>query len=468
MTTATPSSQNVSFPEPNRRRRDLIVFALIGWGVLFGFMLTGILSFLDTGIAIAVLSLAVLAYYFGSSPRRIAAPIEAVRVSQPSDKLNILLEETVAAINQPALLIDKDGRLRAFNDGARRLFQIRGSGQGPIQSIFRDPQLLEAIERTRERKIDLTVEITRKREIEQLWQCDLAFIEQASSVLVMLSDLTAVKRAERARADFLANASHELRTPLTSIAGFIETMQGPAADDKDSWDRFLAIMHTQTERMRRLIADLLSLSRIELDEHRPPSEQHDVGSIAEDVIDALRVLAEEKGLKIELEKPDTALPVIAVRDELIQVVQNLTDNAMKYAPTGSAVRVSIGRSDGPEEARTASSRQWENAGRIAICSTSAKNRTSAVWLRVVDYGPGIDPVHLPRLGERFYRADASRGGKISGTGLGLAIVKHIMTRHSGGLAVESQPGVGTAFGIWLPITHPVSEQDRQETETKLS
>ena len=91
-----------------------------------------------------------------------------------------------------------------------------------------------------------------------------------------------------------------------------------------------------------------------------------------------------------------------------------------------------------------------------------------MWLRVVDYGPGIDPVHLPRLGERFYRADASRGGKISGTGLGLAIVKHIMTRHSGGLAVESQPGVGTAFGIWLPITHPVSEQDRQETETKLS
>ncbi|MEO1028029.1 MAG: ATP-binding protein [Pseudomonadota bacterium] len=468
MTTLTPASADPAFPKHNRRRRDLFIFGLIGWSVLFGFFLTGTLSILDAGLAALVLSLAVLAYYFGSSPRRIAAPIDTARVTPPTDRLNLLLEETVAAISQPALLIDQSDRLRASNEGAQRLFQIRGSGQGPIQSIVRDPQLLEAIGKARNSKSPVQAELVRKRELEQVWQCDLAYIERATSVLIVLSDLSAVKRAERARADFLANASHELRTPLTSIAGFIETMQGPAADDKDSWDRFLSIMHVQTERMRRLITDLLSLSRIELDEHRPPEEQHDLGSIAEDVVDALRVLAAEKGLEIQLEKPDGALPVIAVRDELIQVVQNLTDNAMKYAPTGSAVRVSIGRSDGPDTARTACSRQWENAGRIAICSTPASTRTSAVWLRVEDSGPGIDPLHLPRLGERFYRADTSRGGKISGTGLGLAIVKHIMTRHTGGLAVESQPGVGSAFGIWLPITHPLSNENRQETETRLS
>ena len=446
-----PKPSETVFPEHNHRRRDLIALGVISWGVTIGFFVGGSLSAPDAALILIVSALAALAYYIGSSPRQVAAPIETAKTSQPSDRFRALLEETVDAISQPAFLIDRDNRLAAFNPEAQRLFQIRSTKGSAVQSVFRDPALLGAIRKARSQRTSDRIELVRKREVEQVWQCDLSYIDQAGCVLLIASDLTAVKRAERARADFLANASHELRTPLTSIAGFIETMQGPAADDKDSWDRFLGIMHDQTERMRRLISDLLSLSRIELAEHERPQEQHNLAAIAGDVVDALRVLAEEKGASIALHGGDERLPIIAVRDELVQVIQNLTDNALKYAPAGTEVIVTLGAAETSDRARTACARNWSDAARITICSTTETGQVPCVWLRVEDAGPGIDPVHLPRLGERFYRADASRGGKITGTGLGLAIAKHIMTRHSGGFAVESQPGIGTAFGIWLPM-----------------
>lgn len=449
MTDAPNISSDSPFPENNYRRRDLIIAGLIFLTVIIGFYFTGGLTAVDAGLAWLVTVFAGLAYYIGSSPRRVAGPVELAKVSKPNARLNILLEETINAISHPALLIDPNKRVSAFNKDAETLFRIRGPAGGTVQSVFRDPEILEAIDYARVNRTSTQVELTRKRDFEQVWQCDLAFIEQADSVMIIASDLSAVKRAERARADFLANASHELRTPLTSIAGFIETMQGPAADDKDSWDRFLSIMHDQTDRMRRLIADLLSLSRIELNEHTRSAEHQDLQAITRDAVDAMQVMAGEKDLQLDFTQDQTVPPVIAVRDELMQVIQNLTDNAMKYAPKGSTVSVRLGVSPTSEAARTACSRQWGSASRIAICSPATQQQASTVWLRVIDQGPGIDPIHLPRLGERFYRADKSRGGSITGTGLGLAIVKHIMNRHSGGLAVESHPGTGTAFGIWL-------------------
>lgn len=270
--------------------------------------------------------------------------------------------------------------------------------------------------------------------------------------MVVLEDLTPVKRAARARADFLANASHELRTPLTAISGFIETMRGPAREDKDSWDRFLGIMAGETERMSRLIADLLSLSRIESAEHVQPTAREHFGDIVMNSVDALQPLASDKGVALVFDEPEALPAVTANRDELIQVVENLVSNAIKYSKGGHKVTIRCGVAPDAFAARTEAAHAWPDSERMTLLQTS--NRVAinepTVWMRVEDQGPGIEREHLPRLGERFYRADQSRGGKITGTGLGLAIVKHIMAHHRGGLAVETVMGQGTAFGVWLP------------------
>ena len=270
------------------------------------------------------------------------------------------------------------------------------------------------------------------------------------SVLMVFEDLTAVRRAERARADFLANASHELRTPLTAIGGFIETMRGPAKDDKEAWDPFLDIMGQQTERMKRLVADLLSLSRIEFSEHRAPKTQVDLGTLARTTSLALIPIAKEAGIKLHFDAPEHEIQAIADDDEIAQVIQNLASNAIKYASPGGEVQILVGVSATMAQAATACSRQSADANRALLLQPYASAEAPAIWVRVTDDGDGIAEQHLPRLGERFYRVDESRGGKIEGTGLGLAIVKHIMARHRGGLAVESLEGHGTAFGVWMP------------------
>ena len=268
----------------------------------------------------------------------------------------------------------------------------------------------------------------------------------------MLEDLTPVRRAARARSDFLANASHELRTPLTALSGFIETMRGPAKDDKDSWDRFLAIMAGETERMSRLIADLLSLSRIESSEHVSPREREEFRDIVSDATHAFSAIAAEKGVRLVVQSDEGPMPVIAHRDEMIQVVENLVSNALKYSKEGGQITLSFGMASGMADARLKAGQTWASSERMTLLPAASRPGTQerAIWMRVEDQGPGIEREHLPRLGERFYRADQSRGGKITGTGLGLAIVKHIMAHHRGGFSVETRIGEGTAFGVWLP------------------
>jgi two-component system phosphate regulon sensor histidine kinase PhoR len=205
--------------------------------------------------------------------------------------------------------------------------------------------------------------------------------------------------------------------------------------------------------MSRLIADLLSLSRIESSEHVLPRGREDFSEIVSAAVAALQPVAAEQGIRLDL--ADAAAPrpeITAHRDELIQVVENLVSNAVKYSKPGSEVSVSFGASPSLAEARVRASQTWELSGRMTLLQALARSQLPepAVWLRVEDQGPGIEREHLPRLGERFYRADQSRGGKITGTGLGLAIVKHIMAHHRGGLAVETRMGQGTAFGVWMP------------------
>jgi two-component system phosphate regulon sensor histidine kinase PhoR len=232
------------------------------------------------------------------------------------------------------------------------------------------------------------------------------------------------------RADFVANASHELRTPLAALSGFIETLQGSARDDAKARERFLAIMQEQAWRMARLIDDLLSLSRIELNAHRRPDTPVDLVPIVRQVVDGLETLARDRGVTVNVAATD-ALTVLGDRDELIRLFENLIENALKYGAAGKRVEIKLAPGlsvDGEPEAQVG----------------------------VRDYGPGIAPAHLPRLTERFYRVDVAESRAQGGTGLGLALVKHILNRHRGRLTIESASGAGATFTVHLPTVGTAS------------
>ena len=241
-----------------------------------------------------------------------------------------------------------------------------------------------------------------------------------------IRDLTPLRRVEEMRADFVANASHELRTPLATLSGFIETLQGPARDDAAARERFLVIMRQQAFRMARLIDDLLSLSRIELNAHVRPQTAVDLVAIVRQVADAMQMLAHDRGVDIVVSEGPEPLIVPGDRDELVRVFENLVENALKYGAAGKRVEIAVAR------------------------ETGANGAPEAV-VSVRDFGPGIAPEHLPRLTERFYRVDVAQSRAEGGTGLGLAIVKHILARHHGRLAVDSTLGQGATFAARLPL-----------------
>jgi two-component system phosphate regulon sensor histidine kinase PhoR len=249
----------------------------------------------------------------------------------------------------------------------------------------------------------------------------VASAEAATEIVMVFRDVTAARRLERMRVDFVANASHELRTPLASLYGFIETIEGPARNDAAAQARFLAIMREQARRMSRLIDDLLSLSRIELKEHVHPTDDVWLDSVLSEVIDTLTPLALECKTRIEAEGL-SRVRVAGDRDELIRVFENLIENAVKYGQSGGRVEVSL------------------------------VDRERAVSVTVRDYGPGIAPEHLPRLTERFYRVDVVESRQKGGTGLGLALVKHILNRHKARLVVRSELGAGASFEVVFPKT----------------
>jgi two-component system, OmpR family, phosphate regulon sensor histidine kinase PhoR len=243
------------------------------------------------------------------------------------------------------------------------------------------------------------------------------------AALLTVTDLTEVRRAEQLRADFVANASHELRTPLSVLLGFIETLTGPAADDPAAQREFLGIMQQQANRMARLVDDLLSLSKIELTEHAAPTRRVQVAEVVGPIARALDLRAAERGMAIELVVAPDLPAVPGEPDELAQLVQNLIDNAIKYARPGTAITVTVAPSP---------------------------KLPHGIMLRVRDRGEGIAKRHLARLTERFYRVDKARSSGMSGTGLGLAIVKHVVNRHNGLLEIESKVGRGSRFTVHLP------------------
>ena len=328
------------------------------------------------------------------------------------------------AIPDPFLVVDRTGRVLAANENARQLFNAPITGDHLSQHV-RAPSILEAVENVAATGIARRADYERRTGGGRRFEAFIAPLvlpgAGTPAASILLRDLTAQQHLERMRADFVANASHELRTPLSSLTGYIETLQGPARNDPAAQERFLSRMLEQAHRMRRLIDDLLSLSRVEMNVHRPPAATVDLAEIARYTLDMLAGQARTAGCEMRLEAEGPA-PVTGDRDELIQVVQNLVENAIKYGAPDKGIDIAVRR----DVAR----------GRVSLA--------------VTDHGDGIAAEHLPRLTERFYRVNEQESRSRGGTGLGLAIVKHIVLRHRGDLDIRSAKGAGSTFTIRFP------------------
>ena len=387
------------------------------------------------------------------------APSLAAEPSAPPRVLDAaLLDHVFEALNDPILIVsggeadDLAGRrIVLANAAARELLKAPHEG-GLLVTFVRDPGVLEAVDEALFGGVASTTQYSPGGARERHWRAWVQPLKGDVSrplAILGLRDETDVRRMELMRVDFLANASHELRTPLASLSGFIETLKGHAKEDPVARDRFLDIMSAQADRMSRLVADLLSLSRIELNEHIPPSGRVDLGRAAADVVDAVSVLSRDRGVVVTLEAPGRGGDVDGDRDEIIQVIQNLTDNAIKYSAAGQTVEIVV-ETDLALDAVAGARR--EGATRLSLVTPDREAGVRYAAVRVRDHGPGMAREHLPRLTERFYRVEGQKsGGERPGTGLGLAIVKHIVNRHRGGLTVESAPGDGAGFCAYFPL-----------------
>ena len=315
-------------------------------------------------------------------------------VSRTTSAMHLMAD----ALPDPVIVLNPAGHVLFCNAPARGLFASLRQGNH-ISSVIRTPEFLDAVSAAPERGRAVTVTYAERVPVGRRMAATVAPLargsERGGNILVLLRDLTEGERINQMRADFIANASHELRTPLASLRGFIETLQGTAKEDTGARERFLPIMAEQASRMTRLIDALLSLSRVEMNAHVPPSDLVDLNDVLNSTKDTLEPLARETGFRLEVARFQRPAIVRGDRDELLQVMQNLVQNAFKYGERGGQVRIeakhipSLGR----------------QSGRYAIA--------------VVDNGLGIAPEHLPRLTERFYRVDVASSREKGGTGLGL-------------------------------------------------
>jgi two-component system phosphate regulon sensor histidine kinase PhoR len=328
---------------------------------------------------------------------------------------------SIESLADPAMMIDAGSSITAANVAARKLVGERCVGEG-VAVALRHPAALDAVRLVRERGFAVEREIAGIGRQEGLYRLRVSSLG-AGRLLLMFSDISAARLAERMRVDFVANASHELRTPLATIMGFVETLQGPAVEDEPARRRFLDIMAREAGRMTRLIDDLLSLSRIELDKYVRPTTVVALPPLLADVGKTLAMRLEADQRVLTIDAPEELPRIVGDRDQILQVLHNLVSNALKYGRTGTPILLKAERVDRPQP---------------------------MVRVSVTDQGEGIAAEHLPRLTERFYRVDNSRSRSLGGTGLGLAIVKHIVERHRGELTIDSREGIGTTVAFTLP------------------
>jgi len=444
--------------------------ALIGWVPVAMFLALGVGRWLDPGLAllgagVTVLGAWLVAWIWLSNLARLAAVLRrasegheealaspgppmlpAMRdVAEATARLARSLDERSALVGRlrradaailenlpdPLFVLAEDRTPLRANRAARLLFGVPVADMRPLAgdtgALLRHPALAGAVDRAllegSVQAVDIILPVPVSRELAaQVIPLDPPLLD-GGRLVVQLMDRTRERAVERMRADFVANASHELRTPLASLIGFIETLRGPAEDDADARRRFLGIMAEQSERMRRLIDDLLGLSRIELTEHQAPTGQVVLAELARSEAEAMVPILARRSVHLDLTLDDAVLAAPADGEQLAQVLRNLLENAIRHGREGGTVRLVVRQMGG--------------------------DRPGAM-MEITDDGPGIAREHIPRLTERFYRVDKGRSRGAGGTGLGLAIVKHIINRHRGQLVIESEEGHGATFRVWLP------------------
>lgn len=323
------------------------------------------------------------------------------------------------ALPDGALVIDAGDIIVHANEHAKDILQMNPQGL-TATSVIRTPAFAEGLTSAKQSGQGATIETEFRGKPSRFVTIQMIPLQHDAEILVLMRDFSREQAVEKMRSDFVANASHEMRTPLASIIGGIETLQGAAKSDARAREQFLGTMLTQAQRMKRLIDDLLTLSRIELNEHVRPNTRVLLPDVAQQAKANLAAAATDAGVTVEFNTTGD-IAVAGNPDELLQVVQNLLENAIKYGSAGKKVEID--------------------------CYTHLKEGI----LVVRDFGKGIADIHLPRLTERFYRVNTQESRARGGTGLGLAIVKHIVLRHRGKLAVASTVGQGSTFSVSIPL-----------------
>jgi two-component system phosphate regulon sensor histidine kinase PhoR len=397
------------------------------WVFTFGLMLAGLaVAWLGPRalwglIAFSLAAALVIRFIAEPAP---AAPSTPAGINDQLALLPPLTRLLLEQLPMPVMLLDAGERVLFVNEPMRALLGTGGL-KSHVSTLFRHPKLLETIDHTVRTGEPADVEFMVPVPIERHFHAYTAAISNSPAVFaLLLHDLTAIRRSEQMRADFVAYASHELRTPLAAVSGFIDTLRGHARDDPEAQERFLEIMSVEAARMRRLIDDLLSLTRIELNEHVPPQGAVQLEQVVRAAAAPLAPLAAAEGIEIIISGGEGLPDIVGDGDELVQLFQNLIHNAIKYGREKGHVWITLGRQEGQ------------------------------LFAVVRDDGEGIPQGSIPRLTERFYRVDVKRSREKGVTGLGLAIVKHIVNRHQGRLVIESAPGEGATFTVFLPVKIP--------------
>ena len=417
------------FSWPDRLRHSAII--LLVAGLALAVLVTS--GELSLALAAAVFACIAGAALIPWRLHDVATSTEDLRSNSPVESQAV--NAIIAGMPDAAVLLDRAGRVIHLNAAAIHLAPALRKNE-LAQFALRSPEIIgalrEAIATAEPRRATYLDPVPVDRWIELIItpvSVPTLFGGIEKCMLMTFHDQTPLRRVEEMRADFVANASHELRTPLAALSGFIDTLQGPAKEDAEARQRFLGIMQAQAKRMARLIDDLLSLSRVELSAHVRPDTLLDILPIIRQVADGLEPLARERQVAIDLDLPHAPVVIAGDREELLRLIENLIENALKYGASGGKVIVSLV---------------------VAISGEGAPE----VRLTVRDFGPGIAPEHLPRLTERFYRVDVGDSRAQGGTGLGLSLVKHIVNRHRGRLLIESVPKQGAAFTACFPLAEP--------------
>ena len=414
--------------------------AVIAWGAVFALSIPLVRPIAD---GVAALTEFVHREAAGDAPDRSGLAValtQAVRVlgrelrqrgAQLEDALTAN-EAILQSLPEPLLLLDDAHVVTFANQAAGAVLGLEPVGKDLV-AVLRAPAVLGALEAAAAGAVSPEVTVELSGETPRTFAARFQALDRAESsggtMVLVLHDISEMWRTERLRADFVANASHEIRTPLSTLVGAVETMQGPARDDAEARDKFLALMQDQAGRIKSLVDDLLSLSRIERSEHDAPSATVELASILDLARGSLDWKAEDRNVSVVVDVPAAA--VVGDPDDLRQLFENLIDNAIKYGSRDSTVSITVGAV----------------AADTVIDGWRARGPAVAVAVR--DNGPGIPSEHLPRLTERFYRVDKARSRQMGGTGLGLAIVKHLVSRHRGTMTIESEPSQGSCFTVYL-------------------